>query len=54
MSVSSVNSKTGAVTLTASDVGASATGHTHGKADITDFPLSMPASYRLNRERYLH
>lgn len=36
--VQSVNGKSGVVTLTAGDVGASATGHKHAKADITDFP----------------
>ena len=36
--VSSVNSKTGAVTLTHSDVGAAPTVHTHTKNQITDFP----------------
>lgn len=40
--VQSVNGKTGAVQLAASDVGASPTGHTHSKSDITDFPTSMP------------
>ena len=53
--VSSVNGKTGAVSLsasdvgarpdtwtpTAADVGASATGHKHTKSEITDFPTSM-------------
>lgn len=29
---------------TAAEVGASATGHTHTKSQITDFPTSMPAS----------
>ena len=32
------------ISLTASDVGASATGHKHTKSEITDFPTSMPAS----------
>lgn len=36
--VTSVNSKTGAVSLSASDVGAAATSHTHTKSQITDFP----------------
>lgn len=39
--VQSVNGKTGAVQLAASDVGASPTGHKHSKADITDFPTTM-------------
>jgi hypothetical protein len=39
--VQSVNGKTGAVQLAASDVGASPTGHKHTKSDITDFPTSM-------------
>ena len=39
--VTSVNGKTGAVQLGASDVGASATGHKHTKSEITDFPTSM-------------
>jgi len=36
--VTSVNGKTGAVSLTASDVGAAASGHQHTKSEITDFP----------------
>lgn len=36
--VTSVNSKTGTVSLSASDVGAAATSHTHTKSQITDFP----------------
>ena len=32
------------ISLTASDVGASASGHKHTKSEITDFPTSMPAS----------
>lgn len=36
--VSSVNSKTGAVTLSHTDVGASPTTHNHTKSQITDFP----------------
>lgn len=44
--VQSVNGKTGAVQLSASDVGASPTGHTHSKSEITDFPTSMtPTSH---------
>lgn len=39
--VTSVNSKTGAVTLTASDVGASPTGHTHTFAAITGKPTTL-------------
>jgi hypothetical protein len=34
--VTSVNTRTGAVTLTASDVGASPTGHTHPSSEISD------------------
>lgn len=37
--VTSVNSKTGVVTLTYTDVGASSEGHTHNKSQITDFPV---------------
>lgn len=44
--VSSVNGKTGEVTLGASDVGASATGHKHYKSEIVDFPTAMtPTSH---------
>ena len=32
------------ITLSAGDVGAAASSHTHTKAQITDFPTSMPAS----------
>ena len=32
------------ISLSASDVGAAASSHTHTKAQITDFPTSMPAS----------
>lgn len=39
--VQSVNNKTGAVTLTASDVGASPTGHTHTFAEITSKPTTL-------------
>ncbi|MCL6617359.1 MAG: tail fiber protein [Anoxybacillus ayderensis] len=39
--VQSVNNKTGAVTLTASDVGASPTGHTHTFAEITNKPTTL-------------
>ena len=39
--VTSVNNKTGAVTLTASDVGASPTGHTHTFAEITGKPTTL-------------
>ncbi|ANB62205.1 tail fiber protein [Anoxybacteroides amylolyticum] len=39
--VASVNNKTGAVTLTASDVGASPTGHTHTFAEITSKPTTL-------------
>lgn len=39
--VTSVNNKTGAVTLTASDVGASPTGHTHTFAEITSKPTTL-------------
>ena len=39
--VTSVNGKTGAVTLTASDVGASPTGHTHTFAEITSKPTTL-------------
>ena len=39
--VTSVNNKTGAVTLTAFDVGASPTGHTHAFADITSKPTTL-------------
>ena len=38
--VSSVNGKTGAVSLGASDVGASATGHKHSASDINSGTLS--------------
>ena len=39
--VTSVNGKTGAVSLTASDVGASPTGHTHAFAEITSKPTTL-------------
>lgn len=39
--VTSVNNKTGAVILTASDVGASPTGHTHTFAEITSKPTTL-------------
>ncbi|WP_446662941.1 tail fiber protein [Geobacillus sp. CCR] len=39
--VTSVNNKTGAVTLTASDVGASPAGHTHTFAEITSKPTTL-------------
>ncbi|WP_254866585.1 tail fiber protein [Geobacillus sp. LEMMY01] len=39
--VTSVNNKTGAVTLTASDVGASPTGHTHAFTEITSKPTTL-------------
>ncbi|AWO73872.1 phage tail protein [Geobacillus thermoleovorans] len=39
--VTSVNGKTGAVTLTSSDVGASPTGHTHAFAEITSKPTTL-------------
>lgn len=39
--VTSVNNKTGAVTLTASDVGASPTGHTHTFTEITGKPTTV-------------
>ncbi|CAM4014945.1 tail fiber protein [Geobacillus stearothermophilus] len=39
--VTSVNGKTGAVTLTSSDVGASPTGHTHTFAEVTNKPTTL-------------
>lgn len=39
--VTSVNNKTGAVTLTATDVGASPTGHTHTFEEITSKPTTL-------------
>ena len=42
--VGSVNGKTGAVTLSATDVGAATSSHSHTKSQISDFPSSMPAS----------
>ncbi|WPZ17780.1 phage tail protein [Geobacillus subterraneus] len=39
--VQSVNGKTGAVTLTSSDVGASPTGHTHTFAEVTNKPTTL-------------
>ena len=42
--VTSVNGKTGAVSLAAGDVGASATGHKHTTTEITDFPSEMTPS----------
>jgi hypothetical protein len=41
--VRSVNSKTGVITLVASDVGAAATSHTHTASNITDFNTSADA-----------
>ena len=40
--VNSVNGRTGEVTLTASDVGASPAGHTHTAADVSGLPASLP------------
>ena len=39
--VTSVNGRTGAVSLTASDVGASPTGHTHTFAELTNKPTTL-------------
>ncbi len=39
--VTSVNTKTGAVTLTASDVGASPTSHSHTISDVTDLQTTL-------------
>ena len=41
--VSSVNGQTGAVALTASDVGAAATGHTHDFSSLTSIPAPLSA-----------
>ena len=41
--VTSVNGETGAVTLSASDVGAAATSHTHAQSDITDLTTDLAA-----------
>lgn len=51
--VDSVNDKTGAVTLTYSDVGAAAVNHTHVSADITDLQIPTAVSQLTNDSGYI-